>query len=189
MPDEEVLRKVEAIVRRTRGLVVAGFSVADVDRMNTFYTVAKRTDRQLVLTAKQAFMVHELRSSGHVEALALSVDPIARNVMQRPPRSTFIVIFELFFVFSIRSLREPLHRTGPLSNPWLILAVIASFLLHFMVIYVPVFQVPFRTTPLGIDEWLRILLFSVLLIVAFEAWKVLRRRFGSRPTHNRGDVG
>ncbi len=165
-------------------------------------------------------------------ALALGVDPVARNIMERPPRPpkesplsrevvvvvvavgvvlalaslgafqwqmlthgetgegveigrttvfTLIVVFELFFVFSIRSLREPLHRSGPFSNPWLIVAVVASFLLHLMVIYVPVFQVPFKTIALGVGDWLRLLLFAILLIVAFEVSKVIRGRLSSSP--------
>lgn len=93
---------------------------------------------------------------------------------------TFIVVFELIFVFSIRSFREPIHRSGPLSNPWLVVAVVASLFLQLAVIYVPLLQVPFGTTPLGIFDWLRILLFSALVIIAFETWKVLRPRFSSR---------
>ncbi|MFQ5838914.1 MAG: cation-translocating P-type ATPase [Thermoplasmata archaeon] len=159
-------------------------------------------------------------------ALALGVDPVAKDIMGRPPRSpkesplnrevagvvlavglvmaiaalfafqwqvfgrgdgsadvvergrttvfTLIVVFELFFVFSIRSLREPIHRTGPLSNPWLVVAVLASLVLQLLVIYVPILQIPFKTTPLALDDWLLIIFLSILLIVGFEAWKVMR---------------
>jgi Ca2+-transporting ATPase len=164
-------------------------------------------------------------------ALALGVDPVARDVMNRPPRHpkesplnrevivavvgvgiamaiaslfafqwqvfggglseesvergrttvfTLIVMFELVFVFSIRSLREPVHRSSPFSNPWLIVAVLASLLLQLLVIYVPVLQVPFKTSPLGLEDWLLIILLSALIILVFEAGKVIRTLMTSR---------
>ncbi len=62
--EEEVERKVKAVVEQTRGLVVAGFAPADVDRLNTFHKVAVATDRTLIMTEKQAFMLHQLTSQG-----------------------------------------------------------------------------------------------------------------------------
>ncbi len=162
-------------------------------------------------------------------ALALGVDPIAKDVMSRPPRPpkesplnrevtmvvlgvgfllavaglaafqwqagdqpnvesiqrgrttvfTFIVVFELLFVFSIRSLRDPIHRSGPFSNPWLVIAVVASFILQLLVIYVPTFQAPFRTLPLTLADWALIAMLSVVLMLAFEAWKVVRGRLAA----------
>ncbi len=163
-------------------------------------------------------------------ALALGVDPIAKDIMDRPPRSpkesplnremaavvlgvgalmavvglwafqwqvgdqvsealiqrgrttvfTFIVVFELLFVFSIRSLRDPIHRSGPFANRWLILAVIASFILQLLVIYLPSLQTAFRTTALTMADWTLIALLSLLLILTFESWKVLRGRLSTK---------
>ncbi len=165
-------------------------------------------------------------------ALALGVDPVPKDVMDRPPRPpkesplnremaavvigvgflmavagllafqlqvgdqtnlseeliqrgrttvfTFIVVFELLFVFSIRSLRDPLHRSAPFSNRWLLAAVVASFFLQLSVIYIPTLQIPFKTAPLGLSDWALIALLSVLLIIAFEAWKVVRASLSAR---------
>lgn len=159
-------------------------------------------------------------------ALALGVDPIAKDVMDRPPKPrresplnremavaivgvglvmgffgllafqlvlagqptlspelvrrartvvfTFIVVFELLFVFSIRSLRQPLPLSRPLGNRWLLLAVGASFLLQLFVIYLPPLQGAFGTAPLGLDDWLLIFGLSGLGIVLFEVGKALR---------------
>ncbi len=62
--EDEVERKLKTVVERTRGLVVAGFAPADVDRLNTFHKVAIATDRTLVMTQKQAFMLHQLATQG-----------------------------------------------------------------------------------------------------------------------------
>lgn len=62
--EEEVERKVTKVVQETRGLVVAGFAPADMDRLSTFHKAAVATDRTLVMTEKQAFMLHQLASQG-----------------------------------------------------------------------------------------------------------------------------
>jgi ribonuclease J len=75
--EEEVERKVTAVVQQTRGLVVAGFAPADVDRLNTFHRAAVATDRILVMTERQAFMLHQLNSQG----LFRDFDLHSRNVL------------------------------------------------------------------------------------------------------------
>ena len=74
--EDEVERKLTAVISQTKGLVITGFAPADVDRMNTFHRVAKATDRILVLTARQAFLVDELVEKG----LFRGFDLASRNV-------------------------------------------------------------------------------------------------------------
>ncbi len=62
--EEEVQQKLMTIVQQTRGLVITGFAPADVDRMNTFHKVAQATDRTLVITARQAFLLDQLVEKG-----------------------------------------------------------------------------------------------------------------------------
>lgn len=62
--EEEVQQKLTTVVQQTKGLVITGFAPADVDRMNTFHTVARATDRTLVITAKQAFLLDQLTQKG-----------------------------------------------------------------------------------------------------------------------------
>jgi Ca2+-transporting ATPase len=79
---------------------------------------------------------------------------------------TAAITFELFFVFNCRSETKPFFRINPLKNKRLVLAVIITALLHLMIVYIPIFNSYFGTVPLGINEWLVIILlaFSGLLI-------------------------
>jgi magnesium-transporting ATPase (P-type) len=86
---------------------------------------------------------------------------------------TMIVVFELLFVFSIRALHTPLHRSKPFSNPWLVVAVLASLLLQLMVLYIPSLQGLFKVEPLGAMGWLRIIVVCTGLMTAFEIWKAV----------------
>ena len=74
--EEEVQQKLTTVVSQTKGLVLAGFAPADVDRMNTFHQVARATDRTLVLTAKQAFLLDQLVEKG----LFTDFDLTSKNV-------------------------------------------------------------------------------------------------------------
>jgi ribonuclease J len=62
--EEEVQQKLTTVVEQTQGLVLTGFAPADVDRMNTFHKVAQATDRLLILTMRQAFLIDQLVEKG-----------------------------------------------------------------------------------------------------------------------------
>ena len=73
---------------------------------------------------------------------------------------TTLVTAQLFFVFSCRSEQLSLFRINPFSNLYLILAVILSFMMHYLVVYVPVLQQLFKTTALTMGQW------SLIVLVA-----------------------
>ena len=54
--------------------------------------------------------------------------------------------------------------------------MIAAFLAQLSVIYVPVLQWVFRTEPISMNEWLQILMVSVIVVLVMEVDKWLRRR-------------
>lgn len=58
--EEEVYDKVRRVVLETKGLVIAGFSIADIDRLRTFYNAASADDRRIVVTPKQAYLLSSL---------------------------------------------------------------------------------------------------------------------------------
>jgi len=75
--EEEVMKKAKEIVGRTRGLVLTSFATADMDRLSTFHDVAVATDRKLVLSAKQAFMLNSLVEKKLISGPALN----SKNVL------------------------------------------------------------------------------------------------------------
>lgn len=72
--EAEVKEKVGKIVLNTKKLVLAGFATGDVDRMKTFYEVAKEHDRKLALSTKQAYIVDALSEYEDLNLFSLS-DP------------------------------------------------------------------------------------------------------------------
>jgi len=58
--EEEVLEKAGEVVEKTKGLVLANFSTADLDRLRTFHQIAQGTGRKLAVSLKQAFLLNAL---------------------------------------------------------------------------------------------------------------------------------
>ncbi len=58
--ESEVLEKTEHVVKKTKGLVLANFSTADLDRLKTFHEIARKTDRSLAVSMKQAYLLKSL---------------------------------------------------------------------------------------------------------------------------------
>lgn len=59
--ESEVEAKLDSIVRRADGLVLAEFASTDVDRLNSFYHVAKNNGRCLAVSLRQAYLMNALR--------------------------------------------------------------------------------------------------------------------------------
>lgn len=153
-------------------------------------------------------------------ALALGVDPLDKEVMERKPRKkkesliglgalieilitaaimtigtilifkkslpvsdqyaqtmalTTLVIFQLFNVFNCRSENRSVF-TNFFTNKWLIAAVGGCVIMQLVVIYTPI-AVFFKTVPLNMGDWLRIIAISSTVIIGVEIKKLLEKLF------------
>jgi len=59
--EDEVESKLNSIIAQTDGIVLAEFSYSDVDRLNSFYRIAKKNRRCLAVSLKQAYLLDALR--------------------------------------------------------------------------------------------------------------------------------
>jgi len=89
---------------------------------------------------------------------------------------TTMVFFQFFQAWNSRSELHSIFRIKLLSNPFLFFSLIAAFLAQLSVIYVPALQWVFRTEPITMGEWLRILMVSATVVLAVEIDKWVRRR-------------
>jgi P-type Ca2+ transporter type 2C len=90
-----------------------------------------------------------------------------------------LVLAQLLYVFSARSPTRTIMQTGILDNKKLVLAVLSSFGLQMVIVYLPGLNDMLRITPLGWEEWAVLAPMAVMGLVANEIWKVLSRRKGS----------
>ncbi|MBI2123965.1 MAG: HAD-IC family P-type ATPase [Candidatus Wildermuthbacteria bacterium] len=83
----------------------------------------------------------------------------------------------LFYVFSLRNLRENIWRYNPLSNLWLLGAVALGIFLLLVAVYTPFMQTLLKTVPLSLFDWALLLGLTIINIVLIEAtkWIFIRR--------------
>ena len=86
---------------------------------------------------------------------------------------TTSVIFQMFFVFSCRS-ENSLRENNLLSNRYLIGAVLLTVILQILIIYSPINAV-FHFTPLGIKDWLLIILAGSTGFIFFEVKQLIKK--------------
>lgn len=91
---------------------------------------------------------------------------------------TTMVFFQFFQTWNSRSETLSVFRISVLSNPLLLLSIIASALAQLAYIYVPALQDVFRSKPLMLEDWGRICLLSLTVILVVEVDKWLRGRSG-----------
>jgi len=88
---------------------------------------------------------------------------------------SILVTIEMFNTFNALSENQSLLVVKPWANVWVLLAVSVSFLLHFMILYVPFFHGVFHVSPIGLDEWLIVLGWSAPIILIDEILKAVSR--------------
>lgn len=81
----------------------------------------------------------------------------------------------LFYVFSIRSLRQSIFKINPLRNRFLVLAVLIGVFLQAAAIYWGPLQRVLKTVPLNLSDWGIVILIGVIKIFAIEIAKTVFR--------------
>ena len=72
----EVEAKLNQIMAHVDGIMLAEFGYSDIDRLNSFFNVAKKNNRRLALSLKQASILEALRNDKHLKVPSLNDDSI-----------------------------------------------------------------------------------------------------------------
>ena len=89
---------------------------------------------------------------------------------------TVLVAIEMFNALNALSEDGSLLQVRPWVNPYLLAAMVVSFGLHFLILYVPSLAEIFSIVPLSWEEWQLVLLFSLPVILIDEVLKFAGRR-------------
>ncbi|RZR76945.1 hypothetical protein BHM03_00001871 [Ensete ventricosum] len=87
-----------------------------------------------------------------------------------------LVATEMFNSLNAISEDNSLLQMPPWRNPWLLLAMLVSFGLHFIILYVPFLANIFGIVPLGPNDWLLVVLVSVPVVLIDEVLKYAGRK-------------
>jgi len=85
--EQEVNEKINKVVGTTQNLVLASFRHTDVDRTRTLFEVAKRNERKLAISLRQAYMLNRLKADKNLDLPA--VDSNDFLIFKREKKSYF----------------------------------------------------------------------------------------------------
>jgi cation-transporting ATPase F len=85
-----------------------------------------------------------------------------------------IVMVQLFYLFSCRSLTRPVVRIGLFTNPAALGGAAAMIGAQLLFTYTPVMNRLFHTAPISLESWLRIVALGLGIFLAIELTKIIR---------------
>ena len=89
-----------------------------------------------------------------------------------------VVMVEIFYLLSCRSLIRSPWAVGLFSNPWILPCISAMMGLQLVFTYLPLMNRLFGSAPLDPVAWLHVFLVGAFAFVLVEFEKWLRRRYG-----------
>jgi Ca2+-transporting ATPase len=89
---------------------------------------------------------------------------------------TMLIIFQMIMALNIRKEEHSLLGKEFFRNPYLLLAIASSIILHLIIIYVPIFQSIFDTVGLDWIDWIIILAIGSILVFIDEMRTILAKR-------------
>jgi len=128
------------------------------------------------LLVERTIVVGLLIAAGVVLNFVTALDAGVSLEKARTIAVTTMVLFQFFQAWNSRSELQSVFRISPLSNPFLFYSMVAAFLAQLSVIYVPALQWVFRTVPISMNDWVRIVAITSSVIVVVEVDKWIRRK-------------
>merc|ERR1712073_22464 len=106
---------------------------------------------------------------------------ISCEIFQAPEAMTMalsvLVTIEMANALNSVSENQSLLVMHPWVNIYLLMAMALSFSLHFMILYIDVFNVVFNISALSLDQWIVVLKFSLPVLLVDEALKFVARNY------------
>jgi P-type Ca2+ transporter type 2C len=108
------------------------------------------------------------------------IDPSASPAVWQTITFTTLTLSQMGNALATRSEHDSLFRIGLLSNKAMLGSVLLTFFLQLAVIYLPVFNRAFSTTPLSLRDLLISFAFSLIVFIAVESAKGIRKLLKKR---------
>jgi P-type Ca2+ transporter type 2C len=89
---------------------------------------------------------------------------------------TAMIGMELVIAISMRSLKYPVYKVGPFKNKWLWYAIISSFALQLVILYIPGLQALFDVHMPELIDWAIAGLFAGIVFASIEVGKFVTSR-------------
>jgi hypothetical protein len=95
---------------------------------------------------------------------------------------------EMLNALNALSENQSLCKVTPLSNYFVILAIVISLVLHLIILYIPIFNDIFHVQALNYQEWNAVCWFSLPVIALDEALKYYTRHYTNKKQQNKTNL-
>lgn len=111
-------------------------------------------------------------------ALGVFIWYLPKNIEKARSAAFITMAFcQLFNALNMRSLKLSLFQIGPLTNKYLIIAIVFSIIVQAMIIEVPFLERLFRFEPVSAGEFMTFALLASVILWAGELYKFFRYRY------------
>ena len=90
---------------------------------------------------------------------------------------TMLIMFQMIMALNIRKEEHSLLGKEFFRNPYLLLAISTSLILHLAIVYIPFLQPFFHTTGLRLIDWIIIISIGSILIIIDETRTFIAHKF------------
>ncbi|MGQ4892357.1 MAG: cation-translocating P-type ATPase [Candidatus Njordarchaeia archaeon] len=97
---------------------------------------------------------------------------------------TTMVFMEFFNALNMRTEKKSIFSIGILSNPLLVIALSVQIPLQLAIVYLPLFNIIFKTVPLKPLDFLIVFIASSIVLIIDELKKAISRRNEKRGSYN-----
>jgi P-type Ca2+ transporter type 2C len=135
-------------------------------------------DVKVYLSAMPALMTALLLVAyfSHMPWLGVDQNGLDHLLEARTQLLTAMIAMELVVALSMRSLKYPLFKVGAFKNKWLWIAILLSFALQLVILYVPGLQAVFYVHMPELIDWVIAALFAGLIFATLEIGKYVTSR-------------
>src|SRR5690606_35702407 len=93
---------------------------------------------------------------------------------------TNVVLFQVFYLFNCRSLRNSVWHIGLWSNPAIYIGIAVLLLFQLCYVYLPLMMTLFDSAPLSLAAWCKAAAVALTVLPAISIEKWLRQRRAAR---------
>jgi len=120
-------------------------------------------------------LTHHMQCSTNPENFVGMTCDVFKDLHPMTMALSVLVTIEMLNALNSVSENQSLLVMPPWRNWSLLIAITASMLLHFLILYAPFMKAIFRVTPLNWTEWKAVLYFSIPVIFLDELLKLISR--------------
>jgi magnesium-transporting ATPase (P-type) len=117
------------------------------------------------------------------EALTSTSSFFTSGVYAKGVTMTFagIVVAQAGNVLACRTSKQSTFKASLKTNRWIIFGIVSQISILSLLVYLPIMQSLFTTSPLTLNNWIFLISLAVIVVLAEEVRKFFSRRFSKTP--------